>query len=73
MPVLPAMTAEEFRAALDGLGLSQIAAAEALDVDPRSVRRWATGERSIPGPVRVALRLMAASAATTARPITSTT
>ena len=53
------MTAEEFRAALASLGLSQVAAAAALEVDARTVRRWALGERAIPGPVRVALRLMA--------------
>jgi DNA-binding transcriptional regulator YiaG len=52
------MTADEFRAALDGLGLSQVAAAQALEVDARTVRRWALGEREVPGPVRVALRLM---------------
>jgi DNA-binding transcriptional regulator YiaG len=52
------MTADEFRAALEGLGLSQVAAAQALEVDARTVRRWALGEREVPGPVRVALRLM---------------
>lgn len=52
------MTTEEFRAALAALGLSQVEAAEALEVDARTVRRWALGERAIPGPVRVALRCM---------------
>jgi DNA-binding transcriptional regulator YiaG len=53
------MSADEFRAALAALGLSQVEAASALEVDARTVRRWALGERAIPGPVRVALRLMA--------------
>jgi DNA-binding transcriptional regulator YiaG len=52
------MTAEEFRSAIEVLGLSQLAAAQALEVDARTVRRWALGEREVPGPVRVALRLM---------------
>jgi DNA-binding transcriptional regulator YiaG len=53
------LSADEFRAALAALGLSQVAAASALEVDERTVRRWTAGERAIPGPVRVALRLMA--------------
>lgn len=65
------MTADEFRDAIEALELSQVAAAQALEVDARTVRRWALGEREIPGPVRVALRLM--SEARMARPITSTT
>lgn len=52
------MTPDAFKAALAALGLSQLAAAKALDVDERTVRRWACGERAIPGPVRVALRCM---------------
>lgn len=52
------LSADEFREALDALGLSQLAAAKALEVDARTVRRWALGEREIPGPVRVALRCM---------------
>lgn len=54
------LSADEFRAALAALGLSQVAAASALEVDERTVRRWIAGERAIPGPARVALRLMAA-------------
>ena len=57
------MAPDEFRAAIAALGLSQVAAAEALEVDARTVRRWALGEREIPGPVRVALRCMAELAA----------
>jgi DNA-binding transcriptional regulator YiaG len=55
---MASLSADEFRAALAALGLSQVDAAAALEVDARTVRRWALGERSIPGPVRVALRLM---------------
>ena len=53
------MSADEFREAIAKLGLTQVEAAAALESDPRTVRRWALGERAIPGPVRVALRLMA--------------
>ena len=53
------MSADEFAAAIAALGLSQVAAADALEVDARTVRRWIAGDRAIPGPVRVALRCMA--------------
>lgn len=57
---MASLSADEFSAALAALGLSQPArAAEALEVDVRTIRRWAMGERAIPGPVSVALRLMA--------------
>lgn len=49
------MLAQEFRKALKSLNLTQAACAEALDVQPRTVRRWASGERDIPGPVIAAL------------------
>jgi DNA-binding transcriptional regulator YiaG len=53
------MTPEEFKAARLAAGLpTQQAAADALECDLRTVRRWENGERGIPGPVRVALRLM---------------
>lgn len=53
------MTPDEFKAARLAAGLpTQQAAADALESDLRTVRRWENGERSIPGPVRVALRLM---------------
>ena len=56
---LYSVTPEQFREAIAGLGLNQTEAAKALEVDARTVRRWAAGEREIPGPVRVALRCMA--------------
>jgi DNA-binding transcriptional regulator YiaG len=54
------MTPEQFKAARLAAGLAtQKAAADALESDLRTVRRWENGERAIPGPVRVALRCMA--------------
>jgi DNA-binding transcriptional regulator YiaG len=44
------MTADEYREALARLDLSQVAAARLLGVDDRTSRRWATGERDVPGP-----------------------
>ncbi|EHM01226.1 hypothetical protein HMPREF9946_02187 [Acetobacteraceae bacterium AT-5844] len=52
------MSPKEFREALARLGMSQLQAAKVLETDPRTVRRWALGESTIPGPVRVALRCM---------------
>jgi DNA-binding transcriptional regulator YiaG len=54
-----AVSADEFRAAIAALGMSQVEAAAALKVDARTVRRWIAGDRKIPGPVGVALRCMA--------------
>lgn len=44
------VTANEYRAAIAQLGLSQLAAARLLGVDDRTSRRWANGERDIPPP-----------------------
>ena len=57
------MTADEFRAALAGLGLTQAGFARLALVDARTVRRWALGERDIPGPVVALLTLMQERAA----------
>ncbi len=54
------MTAKQFQAAIDRLGLSQVGAARLVGADPRTARRWALGERSVPGPVAIILRLMLA-------------
>lgn len=54
------MTPTQFRAALDRLKLSQLGAARLVGVDGRTARRWALGERSVPGPVAILLRLMLA-------------
>jgi DNA-binding transcriptional regulator YiaG len=51
---------EEYRSALERLGLSQVAAAKLLGVDARTSRRWANGERDVPAPaVRFLQYLMA--------------
>jgi transcriptional regulator with XRE-family HTH domain len=53
------MTPEQFKAARLAAGLTtQEAVADALEVDRRTVGRWERGEVPVPGPVRVALRLM---------------
>ena len=53
------MTYFQFRALLDELRLSQLAAARLLGADARTVRRWALGERSVPPTVGVLLQLLA--------------
>jgi DNA-binding transcriptional regulator YiaG len=52
------MTPNEYREAIEGLGLSQIAAARLLGVDARTSRRWASGERDIPPPAVRFLRYL---------------
>jgi hypothetical protein len=52
------MTAEEFRKMLESLGLTRSTAAVVLAVHPRTTRRWANGERAIPGPVNSFLRYL---------------
>jgi DNA-binding transcriptional regulator YiaG len=47
---LPKMTPDEYRQAIERLGLSQVAAARLLGVDARTSRRWASGERDVPPP-----------------------
>jgi hypothetical protein len=54
------MTAKQFQNAIDRLGLSQVGAARLFGSDPRTARRWAIGERSVPEPVAIILRLMLA-------------
>lgn len=52
------MTANQFRAALDKLQLSQVGAARLFGADPRTGRRWANGERGIPAAIAILLRLL---------------
>lgn len=52
------MTTDEYRAALDKLGISQLALSRALGVGSRTSRRWALDEARIPIPVAMLLRLM---------------
>jgi hypothetical protein len=54
------MTAKQFRATLDRLGLSQAAAAALVGADPRTGRRWALDERAVPECVAILLRLLLA-------------
>jgi hypothetical protein len=54
------MTANQFRAALSRLDLSQVGAAKLVGADPRTGRRWALGERPIPACVAILLRLLMA-------------
>lgn len=54
------MTAKQFQSAINRLGLSQVGAARLFGSDPRTARRWALGERSIPEPIAILLRLMLA-------------
>jgi DNA-binding transcriptional regulator YiaG len=44
------MTADQFRTAINKLGLSPLAAARLLGVDDRTSRQWANGEHDIPAP-----------------------
>ncbi|MCW5615839.1 MAG: helix-turn-helix domain-containing protein [Rhodocyclaceae bacterium] len=54
------MTPDELRAIRNQFGLSQSELAALLKVsDGRTVRRWEAGDRDIPGPAIVLLRLLA--------------
>lgn len=53
------MTPTQFRAAIDRLDLSQVGAARLFGYsDGRVVRRYISGERAVPEPVAILLRLM---------------
>lgn len=52
------MTANQFRHAIDRLGLSQVGAARLVGADPRTGRRWALDERPVPECVAILLRLL---------------
>ena len=55
------MTAKQFKDALDRLKLSQLGAGRLFGAESeRTPRRWASGERSVPNPVAILLRLMLA-------------
>jgi DNA-binding transcriptional regulator YiaG len=53
------VTPEAFRAALQGLHMTQAAFARALPVNPRTVRRWAAGECPVPTTVVTLLHALA--------------
>jgi transcriptional regulator with XRE-family HTH domain len=52
------MTKNQYRAAIEALGLSQAKTAEFLGVSERQGRRWALGEAPIPPTVAMLLQLM---------------
>lgn len=52
------MTANQYRTAIEKLGLSQRGAAAFLGVDERTSRRWALDEIPVPDSVAKLLRLM---------------
>lgn len=55
------MTPDEYRSAIESLGLTQAGAARLLGVDERTSRRWACGERDIPPPAQRFLRYLIAT------------
>ena len=55
------MTADEYRTAIETLGLSQVEAARLLGVDARTSRRWASGQREVPPPAMRFLRYLIAT------------
>ena len=52
------MTPKAYREAIARLNLSQRAAAEFLEVDERTSRRYALGEQTIPRKIALGLHLM---------------
>ena len=54
------MNPQVFRAVLKSLGMTQLAAAAFLRVQPTTVNRWARGKRKVPGPVAAALECLQA-------------
>lgn len=52
------MTPNQYRSAIDKLGLSQVRAAAFLGVSPRTSQGYALGESPVPEPVAKLLRLM---------------
>lgn len=54
------MTSDEFREAIDKLSLSQSDVARLLNIDGRTVRRYAGGDAPVIGPVELMLRLLVA-------------
>ena len=52
------MTPTQYREAIARLGLTQVAAGEFLIGNPRTSRRWASGESPVPKSVAMLLGLM---------------
>jgi DNA-binding transcriptional regulator YiaG len=55
------MTAIQFSAAIARLGLSQVGTARLFNANDRTVRRWISGDRTVPDAVGVILRLLIAN------------
>ncbi|MGO6734963.1 helix-turn-helix domain-containing protein [Rhizobium ruizarguesonis] len=58
------MTADEFKAAIDTLGYSQVGISRLFGVNDRTGRRWASGEVPIPEAAATCLKLMLISGLT---------
>ena len=54
------MSADEFRAAIAALGISQQGFAKLVGASPRTGQKWGLGEARVPGSVAVLLRLLLA-------------
>jgi hypothetical protein len=52
------MTPKRYAEVIEKLGLSQVGAAKFLDYDPRTSRRWISGEQEVPMVVAMLLELM---------------
>lgn len=52
------MHKNEYRAAIEAVGLTQVSAGDFLGIDPRTSRRYALGE-PVPPPLAILLRYMA--------------
>ena len=54
------MSEKEFDKALEALGLERLSAANMLDVDERTIRKWRSGDRTVQGPAKQFLRFLLA-------------
>jgi hypothetical protein len=52
------MTPRRYAEVIDKLGLSQVGAAKFLGYDPRTSRRWISGDMDVPKVVAMLLELM---------------
>jgi len=59
------MTPKQFSDSIERLGLTQTGAAKLFGSDPRTARRWVSGDRSVPECVAIVLRLLLAGQITT--------
>jgi DNA-binding transcriptional regulator YiaG len=51
------MSRDEYREALQTLGLTQVEVGRLMHVGARTARRWASGETPVPGPIEIHIRL----------------